>query len=50
MKYYTVEEIVEALKKMIEHGWGDLVIHIVEHRIPRYEDRYSNKKEGKVDG
>jgi len=47
MKYYTLEEIFEAIRKMVEHGFGKIHIDIAEHRIVHYEDWKSHKPEEK---
>ena len=47
MKYYTLEEIIEALKKLIESGWGEVHIFIQDHKIPRYTEIKSHKPEEK---
>ena len=50
MKYYTLEEIIEAIRKLVEHGWGEIVIHVQDHKIPRYDKKESHKPEEKEDG
>lgn len=45
MKYFTVEEIVKIIQKLLEHGYGDLIIYVQNHKIPRYEYKESHKPE-----
>jgi len=45
MKYFTVEEIVAVIEKLLKHGWGRLVIDVQEHKIPHYDYTESHKPE-----
>jgi len=45
MKYFTVEDVVEMLNRLLRHGWGRLVIDVQEHKIPHYDYVESHKPE-----
>jgi len=45
MKYFTVEDIVKVIEELLKHGWGELVIHVQDHKISRYEKTESHKPE-----
>jgi hypothetical protein len=50
MKYYTLEEIIKVIKKLLEHGWGRIHIDVQDHKIVHYEDWKSHKPEEGKDG
>lgn len=47
MKYYSVTDIVKVIEELIRHGWGEIVIHVQDHKIPRYDKKESHKPEEK---
>ncbi|GAG79944.1 unnamed protein product, partial [marine sediment metagenome] len=45
----TLEEIIKALKELLEFGFGDLVVYVKDHKIPRIkytESREPEEKDG----
>ena len=45
MKYYTLEEIIKVIEELLKQGWGELVVHIREGKIARYDKKESHQPE-----
>jgi len=46
MKTYSIEDIVKMVHKLLQHGHGELLVQVVDHKIPRCKYTESLKPEG----